>query len=107
MFGTKKVLHFGSDQSSHHIEAVAVVEYGELCPLTTSESKVAVLVDAEYGGLVGDMLGCADLNRLAGVEPVAVVQPVHLLLLTAIELSHQFLQRVEHWPVKIQVILKS
>jgi hypothetical protein len=31
------------------------------------------------------------------VEPVAVVEGVHLLLPPAVELPHQFLQSVEHY----------
>ncbi len=51
------MLNFGSDESSHHVEAVAVVEDGELGSVRSDEAKISEVVNAAYGCLIRCMAG--------------------------------------------------
>jgi hypothetical protein len=51
------MLNFGSDESSHHVEAVSVVEDGEFGSVRSRKAKIPEGVNAAYGCLVSCMAG--------------------------------------------------
>jgi hypothetical protein len=59
---TKTMLNFGPDESSHHVEAVSVVEDGEFGSVRSREAKIPEVVNAAYCCLIRCMAGNSHLR---------------------------------------------